>query len=264
MMLLAIDIGNSNITIGVWEQETLRQEWRLQTVRDRTADEYGLLMSGSLRHSGFSEAVEGIILASVVPYLTQTFIDLCRSILQIEPLVVSTNIDLGLNLLVDNPHEVGADRIVNAIAGYALFQQPCIIIDMGTATTFDVVSKEGALLGVAIAPGLGLAANALTSRAARLSQVPLSAPPQATGKNTVHAVQSGLIFGYVALIEGMTRRLLQEHPDQDSNIKILGTGGLISLVSRHTELFDLVDPTLTLNGLRLIYERINGPSIPSI
>lgn len=257
-MLLAIDIGNSNINIGVWQNDTLHREWRFQTISERTADEYGILLSGLLEQGGFSKEINGTVLASVVPHLTQTFIDLCRFVLQVEPLIVSSEIDLGIRLLVDNPLEVGPDRIVNTIAGYALFHQPCIIIDMGTATTFDVVSKDGALLGVAIAPGLSLAANALTSRAARLSQVPLSAPPQAIGKNTIHAVQSGLIFGYVALIEGMTRRLLQEHPDKDFDIRILGTGGLINLVSGHTELFHHVDPTLTLLGLRLIYERVSS------
>lgn len=256
-MLLTIDIGNSNITIGVWEHETLQQEWRLQTVRDRTADEYGMTVRGLLNQSGYSHLIDGIVLASVVPHLTQTFINLCHKFLKVDPLVISPHLDLGFDIQVDNPLEVGADRLVNVVSGFALFEKPCIIVDMGTATTFDVVSKDGALLGVAIAPGLQLAANALTSRAARLSQVPLTAPPHATGKNTVHAVQSGFIFGYVALIEGMTRRLLQEHPDNDADVKIIGTGGLITLVSGHTELFDHVDQTLTLNGLRLIYERLS-------
>lgn len=255
-MLLAVDIGNTNITLGVWDGDLLSQEWRLQTTPDRTADEFGILLLGLLRQGGFVDSIQEIILSSVVPILTQTFEDLCLSTLGIKAVIVSSDLDLGMEIRTENPTEVGADRLVNAVAAYSLYNKPCIIIDMGTATTFDVVSKEGDLLGVAIAPGLRLAANALTSKAAKLSQVPLTAPPQAIGRNTVHAVQSGIIFGYVALIEGMAKRLLVEHPDQDSGVLVLGTGGLISLVSKHTEIFDYVDPTLTLKGLRFINRRI--------
>ena len=259
-MLLAIDIGNTNITLGLWDGTSLRREWRLQTIRARTADEYGILMTSLLFEEGLEKAVDGIILASVVPILTQTFVDLSRHTLKIEPVIVNSQSDLGIEILTDNPAEVGADRLVNAMAGYHLYHKPCIIIDMGTATTFDVVSNMGALLGVAIAPGLRLAADALINQAARLSQVPLNAPPQAIGRNTVHAVQSGLIFGYVSLIEGMTRRLIEEHPDHNSKILILGTGGLINLIADHTDIIDHVDPTLTLKGLRLIYNRVQQKS----
>ncbi len=256
-MLLAIDIGNTNINLGVWDDQTLQREWRIQTSRDRTADEYGILLVGLLRGDGLDKVITGVILASVVPALTQTFTMLCHNTLRIEPLFVTANLDLGIDIRTDNPAEVGADRLVNAVAAYHLFKRPCIIIDMGTATTFDVVSANGELLGVVIAPGLRLAANALISQAAQLSQVPLDAPPQATGKNTVHAIQSGLIFGYVALIEGMIQRLMDEHPDQNSEIVVLGTGGLISLITPHTEIIDHVDPWLTLTGLRIIYQRVN-------
>jgi type III pantothenate kinase len=259
-MLLAIDIGNTNINLGVWDGETLRHEWRLQTSRDRTADEYAVLLLNLFTMEKLDKGLNGIIFSSVVPVLTQTFIDLCRNILKVEPVVVNSKLDLGIEILTDNPAEVGADRLVNAVAAYNLYQQPCIIIDMGTATTFDVVSAKGALVGVAIAPGLRLAADALIKQAARLSQVPLIAPLQAIGRNTTHAVQSGLIFGYVALIEGMTRRLMAEHPNQESEILVLGTGGLISLVADHTEIFHHVNPTLTLSGLRIIYKRVQQGS----
>jgi len=255
-MLLAIDIGNTNINIGIWDGMTLRREWRLQTTHNKTADEYGILLINLLQVEGLENAVDGLILASVVPILTKTFVDLSHQIWNFEPVLVSAKLDLGIEILTDNPAEVGADRLVNTIAGFTLYEKPCIIIDMGTATTFDVVSQEGALLGVAIAPGLRLAADALINQAAKLSQVPFIAPPQATGRNTVHAVQSGLIFGYVSLIEGMTRRLIAEHPNHDSEILVLGTGGLINLVASHTDIFDHVDHTLTLKGLRLIYNRV--------
>lgn len=256
-MLLAIDIGNTNITLGVWDGRVWKREWRLQTARERTADEFGILLSSLLRDAQLDAAINNVVLASVVPSLTETFRQLCRQVLEIEPLVVGSQTDTGIEIRTDNPAEVGADRIVNAVAAFHLFQGPCIVIDMGTATTFDVVSAAGELLGVAIAPGLRLAADALIDRAAQLSQVPLQAPPQATGRNTIHAMQSGLIFGYVALIEGMIQRLLREHPDREEKVHIIGTGGLIKLITPHTTIIDLVDPWLTLTGLRVISERAN-------
>ena len=256
-MLLAIDIGNTNITLGVWDGRMWQREWRLHTARERTADEFGILLAGLLQESQLDNAISNVVLASVVPTLTATFRQLCRQVLRIEPLVVGPQTDAGIQIRTDNPAEVGADRIVNAVAAFYLFQGPCIVIDMGTATTFDVVSAAGELLGVVIAPGLRLAADALIDRAAQLSQVPLEAPPQATGRNTIHAMQSGLIFGYVSLIEGMVQRLLQEHPDKEQKLHIIGTGGLIELIKHHTTIIDHVDPWLTLTGLRVISERAN-------
>lgn len=257
-MLLAIDIGNTNITLGVWDGSSWQREWRLQTASERTADEFGILLTGLLREAQLEKAIDGVILASVVPSLSSTFLKLCAQYLHLEPLVVSSREAGGIQILTDNPAEVGADRIVNAVAAYHLFHGPCIVIDMGTATSFDVISGRGELLGVAIAPGIQLAADALISRAAQLSHVPLQAPPQVTGRNTVHAIQSGLIFGYVSLIEGMVKRLLEEHPDTGQKIQVIGTGGLINLIAPHTDIIDHVDPWLTLTGLRVIYERANG------
>jgi len=256
-MLLAIDIGNSNINIGVWDDQTLCQEWRLYTDHNKTADEYGLFLVGLLRERELDKSIDGVILASVVPILSQTFVQICRTTLKQDPLVITADLDLGIKILVNNPHELGADRLVDAVAAFGQFSRPCIVIDMGTATTFDAISAQGELLGGVICPGLRLIADALSSHTAKLSQVPLTAPPQATGQNTVHATQSGLIFGYAALIEGMVQRLIAEHPDPDSNILVLGTGGLIHLISPYIKPVIQIEPHLTLTGLRMIYQRVN-------
>lgn len=254
-MLLAIDIGNTNITLGVWNGRVWQQQWRLQTNHSRTTDEYGIMLKGLLSEANLSP-IEAVIMASVVPVLTQTFTQVSELYLGQRPLIVTSELDLNIRILTDVPEAVGADRLVNAVAAYRLFSGPSIVIDMGTATKLDVVSAEGDFLGGVIAPGLGLAAEALASRAAKLSHVALEAPPHAIGRNTVHAMQSGLIFGYVSLIEGMVTRLRREHPDQDRRITICGTGGLIDLVKPHTEIIDHVDPWLTLTGLRIIHDRL--------
>ncbi|MFN2135021.1 MAG: type III pantothenate kinase [Candidatus Promineifilaceae bacterium] len=255
-MLLAIDIGNTQVALGVWDGESWLHEWRLRTIPQRTSDEYGILVRDLLREDGLTDMVDAVILTSVVPQLTSTFRQLSRDYLAVEPINVNSELDTGIVIATDNPKEVGADRIVNAVAAYYGYGRPAIVIDVGTATTFDVVSSAGELLGVAIAPGLGVAADALAQRAAQLRQVPLEAPPSAIGRNTVHAVQSGLIYGYVSLIEGMTARLLAEHPDRDQEILVIGTGGMIGLLAPYTTVLDHVDPTLTLSGLRIIYERL--------
>lgn len=255
-MLLAIDIGNTNITLGLWDGRIWQREWRLQTDSDRTADEFGILLTGLLREARLETAIQDAIISSVVPRLSDTFLQLCRQYLKLDPYIVNAQLNSGVAIRTDNPAEVGADRIVNAAAAFDLFHAPCIVIDMGTATTFDVVSAQGELLGVVIAPGLRVAADALASRAAQLAHVPLQTPPQAIGRNTVHAIQSGLIFGYTSLIEGMVQRLMAEHPDNHQQIHVIGTGGLISLITPHTTVIDHVDPWLTLTGLRVIYERV--------
>lgn len=257
-MLLAIDIGNTNITLGIWDGQAWQSEWRLQTDSERTADEFGILLLGLLNRARLENAVRAAIIASVVPRLTATFIQVCEQVMGLQPHVVTATSDSGIVIRTDNPAEVGADRIVNAVAAFARFQGPCIVVDMGTATTFDVVSSRQELLGVVITPGLRLAADALVNRAAQLAHVPLQAPPQTIGTNTVHAIQSGLIFGYAALVEGMTRRLLAEHPDHDQAITVIGTGGLIQLIAPYAPVIEHVDPWLTLTGLRVIHERTAG------
>jgi type III pantothenate kinase len=251
-MLLAIDVGNTNITLGLWDGREWRRQWRLRTVHEETVDEYGVLLKTLLRECNSSEDVDGAILSSVVPPLTGTFVSVCREYLGQDALLVNSETTTGIRILTDNPAEVGTDRIVNASAAYHLYAGPCIIIDMGTATTFDAVSATGDLIGVAIAPGLELASEALSSRAAQLGQVALVAPPQAIGRNTIHAMQSGLIFGYVSLIEGMVRRFMSEMGD--SGIQVIGTGGLITAITPHTTVIEHVEPWLTLTGLQIIYE----------
>jgi type III pantothenate kinase len=255
-MLLAIDVGNTNITLGLYDGQRWRRQWRLRTVHDKTVDEYGVYLNSLLRDNAANGQIDASILSSVVPPLTPTFIAVCRDYLGQTPLLVTDRTRTGIKILTENPAEVGADRIVNAAAAYALYPGASIVIDMGTATTFDAISAGGALLGVAIAPGLGLSASALAKRAAQLGTVALAAPPKAIGRNTVHAMQSGLIFGYVSLIEGMVRRIRAEMSDQ--NVAIIGTGGLISTIVPHTDILDHVEPWLTLTGLRVIHEMNTG------
>lgn len=253
-MLLTIDIGNTNITAGVWSGDQRHAHWRLRTVCDQTVDEYWVQLGALLRETGARDAVEAVILASVVPPLTRTFDGLCRRYLDKAPLHVDYTTDSGVTVRTANPAEVGPDRIVNAVAAAHLFAGPSIVIDMGTATTFDVVSAAAELLGVVIAPGLGLSADTLISRAARLSTVPLEAPPHVLGRTTAHAVQSGLIYGYVGLVEGVLARLSAELGMMPT---VIGTGGLIDLIAPHTDQIHAIEPWLTLTGLRLIHERVS-------
>jgi type III pantothenate kinase len=255
VMLLAIDVGNTNITLGLHDGQDWRRQWRLRTVHDKTVDEYGVYLNALVREANASGQINASILSSVVPPLTAKFVSVCQDYLGQSPLLVNADTETGIRILTDNPAEVGADRIVNAAAAYALFPGPSIVIDMGTATTFDAISSDGGLLGVAIAPGLSLAASALSQRAAQLGTVALEGPPQAIGRTTVHAMQSGLVFGYVSLIEGMVQRIRTEMNVE--GVTIIGTGGLISVIVPHTHILDHVEPWLTLTGLRIIHE-LNG------
>ena len=254
-MLMAIDIGNTNITLGLCDGQQWLRQWRLRTVHDMTVDEYGVYLKALLGGLDTAAVVDGVIISCVVPPLTTTFAEVSRSYLGQEALQVDAETDTGIRILTENPAEVGADRIVNAAAAHYLYTGPSIVVDMGTATTLDVVSAAGELLGVVIAPGLGLAADALSSRAAQLGRVALEAPPTAIGRNTVQAMQSGLVFGYVGLIEGMIRRICDELETED--VRVIGTGGLISNIAAHTSMIDHVEPWLTLTGLEVIY-RLNG------
>ncbi len=257
-MLLAIDIGNTNITLGVSNGRIWEHKWRLHSNQAQTADEYGAILTALLQQNNLLHKIDRAIVVSVVPVLTQTFTDLAHKYLHLPMHNITAQHPLGITIRTDDPTAVGADRLVNAAAANILFPGPSIVIDMGTATKFDVVSAQQEFLGGVIAPGLGLAADALVSRAAKLTSVPLAAPPQTIGRNTIHAMQSGLIFGYVALIEGIVARIKKEHPNPDQPITILGTGGLINLITPHTSIIDHVDPWLTLTGLRLIEEKLNA------
>jgi len=250
-MLLAIDIGNTDITLGVFDNQELRATWHMATAIHRRTDEYGALILNLLHHQGLDASdIKEVVLCSVVPPLIATFGELCERYFHVSPLVIGAGVKTGVRIRMDNPREVGADRIVNAAAAHHLYGGPIIITDLGTATTFDVVSKEGDYLGGAIAPGIVTAAEALFTRAAMLPRVELVHPQRVIGTNTIAAMQSGIVFGYVALIEGMVARIQQEIGEK---AKVVATGGYAELIAEETTVIDVVDPNLTLIGLRLIY-----------
>jgi type III pantothenate kinase len=250
-MLLAIDIGNTDTTLGVFEGEELRATWHMATGIHRMADEYAALLLNLLHHQGLDiSEIKEIALCSVVPPLIATFDELCQRYFHLSPLVVGAGVKTGVRIRMDNPREVGADRIANAAAAHHLYGGPIIITDLGTATTFDTVSREGDYLGGAIAPGIGTAAEALFMQAAMLPRVELARPKRAIGTNTITAMQSGIIFGYVGLIEGIVARIQQELGER---AKVVATGGFAELIARETAVIDVVNPNLTLIGLRLIY-----------
>jgi len=251
-MLLAIDIGNTSIKLGIFENDKLKATWTVATGIHRTSDEYAeILLDLMERRKILPSKITGVAVCSVVPPLLPTFMELCKKYLDIKPLIVEAGVKTGMRILVDNPREVGPDRVVNAVAAQHLYGKPIIIIDLGTATTFDVVSKEGDYLGGAIAPGIIIATEALYTRTAALPRIGLSHPRQVIGKNTVGAMQSGIIFGYIALIEGMLARIERE---LGSKAKVVATGGQAHLVAGEISAIEAVNPDLTLIGLRLIYE----------
>jgi type III pantothenate kinase len=251
-MLLAIDIGNTNIKIGIFDGDELRATWNIATGIHRTADEYGgVLLNLMERKKVSSSKITGIALCSVVPPLVPAFVELCRKYLDCEPLVVEAGVKTGMRIRLDNPREVGSDRVVDAVAAQHLYGKPLIIVDLGTATTFSVVSQEGDYLGGAIAPGIVIATEALYTRTAALPRIRLSRPEQAIGRSTVAAMQSGIIFGHVGLIEGMIRRIEQE---LGSKAKVIATGGQAYFLAQEIPIIEIVNPDLTLIGLRLIYE----------
>ncbi len=251
-MLLTIDIGNTNITMGIYQGETLGSRWRLATNHDRMPDEYGLQFLGLLNHENHKvEDITGICLASVVPPLTSKISQACTNYLKHEPLVVDAGVKTGVRILYQDPKAVGADRIADAAAVQELYGGPACVVDFGTATTFDAISGEGDYLGGAIAPGIGIAAEALFIRTAKLPRVDLQRPPNAIGRNTVHAMQSGLLFGYVALVEGMVTRFREELGE---GMRVIATGGLAEIIAVETQSIEIVAPWLTLDGLRMIWD----------
>lgn len=252
-MILVVDVGNTNIVLGLYEGQALKQHWRLSTNRSATVDEYGIMLFNLFQIAGVRmEDVEGVVLSSVVPPLMPTLERLFRKYIGREPIVVGPGIKTGLNIRYENPKEVGADRIVNAVAGIERYGAPLIIVDFGTATTFDYIDPSGAYLGGVIMPGIGISAEALYERASKLPRVELSKPRHVIGRNTVAAMQSGIIFGYAGQIDGIVGRIRKEHK---VNPKVIATGGLAKLIADETETIDEVDEMLTLEGLRLIYER---------
>lgn len=256
-MLLTIDIGNTNLTLGLYQGDRLGPRWRLATVHERMPDEYGVQFLGLFGHAGVPPLdLTGICMASVVPPLTGKIVEACKTYLGQAPLVVDTGVKTGVRIRYEDPRAVGADRIVDAAAVQRLYGGPACVVDFGTATTFDAISADGDYLGGAIAPGIGIAAEALFLRTAKLPRVDLQRPPSAIGRNTVHAMQSGLLFGYVSLVEGMVKRFQAE---LGPRMKVIATGGLAEVVAQETTVIQIIAPWLTLDGLRFIWE-LNRPA----
>jgi type III pantothenate kinase len=254
-MLLAIDVGNTNIVVGVFRGETLVHTWRLTTIRERTSDELGILISSLCeRYEIRKTDIAGIIIASVVPPLTGTLMTMVSDYFGRVPLLFEPSVNGGIPILIDDPHEVGADRVANSIAAFAVYGKglPLIVVDFGTATTFDAVSAKGEYLGGVICPGPTLSAEALFQRAAKLPRIDVKKPPRVIGTSTIGAMQSGLFWGYVDMVEGLLRRMKLE---LGGAATVLATGGLASVVAPESTLIEHVDQDLTLQGLRLVWER---------
>ena len=251
-MILALDIGNTNTVCGVLKGEDWIGDWRLATDRQRTADEYGFILKGMLTTGGIeSEAIRGVIISSVVPPVTGLFAEMSRVCFGIEPMIVGPGIKTGLVIRYENPREVGADRVVNAVAAVRLYGSPLIIVDFGTATTFCAIGANGDYLGGVIAPGIGISAEALFMRAAKLPRVELEKPRTVIGRNTVNSMQSGLVYGYLGLVEGILTRMARE---MGCKPRVVATGGLSELFARESEMINVANTRLTLEGLRFLYE----------
>jgi len=255
-MLLAVDIGNTNVVFGLYRGRTLEQTFRVSTVITRTEDEYGVLLQQLLTLRKVpSDAIDAAIIASVVPPLTEVMVQAVRHAFAREPLVVGPGLKTGIPVLYENPRDVGADRIVNAVAAYERMKSAVVVVDFGTATTFDCISPKGEYLGGVIVPGVQVSLEGLVARAAKLSRVELAAPPHVVGRNTTHALQSGAVFGYASMVDGMIDRIEAE---LGYSCGVLATGGLASLIAKHTKRLEHVDVNLTLDGLCLIHERNVG------
>jgi len=252
-MLLVIDVGNTNIVYGLFEGAELKHQFRVESGRGRTADEYAVVLKQLCEMHGVSASdVDAAIIASVVPALTEPMVGLVKRAFAREPKIVGPGIRSGMAILYENPREVGADRIVNAVAAFEKVKGGVIVVDFGTATTFDCVTPKGEYLGGVIAPGIQISADALFTRAAKLPRVEIVQPPKVVGKNTVHSMQSGIVYGYVGLVDGMVDRLRDE---LGYACEVMATGGLASLIAPLTRNIKDVDPNLTLTGLRLLHER---------
>ena len=261
-MLLALDVGNTNTVLGLYrlegEKPELAGHWRVATHRSQTVDEYGVLFVNLFEMHGLApNQVTHIIIASVVPPVDSTLRRVCETYFHVDPMFVEPGIKTGMKMLIDNPTELGADRIADSIAAYERYGGPCIVVDFGTATKFEVISAKGEYLGGAIAPGLGLSADALFSRAARLSRVDIKRPPKVIGTNTVGHLQSGLFFGYIGLVDGIIERILKELGGEQKP-RIVATGGLARMVSEDSHYITEIDELLTIHGLLLLFERNRG------
>jgi type III pantothenate kinase len=253
LVLLAVDIGNTNITCGVYRDRDLAQTFRAETARSRTADEYAVLLRQMLALSELGAAsITAAIIASVVPPLTDVLARAIRQGFARDPLIVGPGLKTGIAVKYETPHAVGADRIVNAVAAFERYRSGVIVVDFGTATTFDCISAKAEYLGGVIVPGIRVSLDGLVNRAAKLSPIEIAAPPRVLGRNTTHSLQSGIVFGYASLVDGLGRKLEAELAFA---CKVIGTGGLATLIAEHSEALDELDENLTLEGLRILHER---------
>ena len=253
-MILIIDVGNTNAVMGLYEDKELLDFWRIKTDALKTSDEYGMIINQQFAFRGFKFSdISSVVISSVVPTIMYTLQNVVRKYFRQESLVVGPGIKTGMNIKYENPREVGADRIVNAVAAYELYGGPTIVVDFGTATTFCVVSKKGEYLGGAIAPGMQISMDALFQRTAKLPRIELIKPKTVIGKNTIHSMQSGVIFGYVGQVDYIVERMKREVKSDD--VKVVATGGLARLIASESKTIDTVNGLLTLEGLRIIYDR---------
>ncbi|MGE7767836.1 type III pantothenate kinase [Peribacillus sp. NPDC096540] len=252
-MIFVLDVGNTNTVLGVYDEDILKYHWRIETSRYKTEDEYGMVIKSLLQHEGLSfDQFDGIIISSVVPPIMFALERMCKKYFGIKPLIVGPGIKTGLNIKYENPREVGADRIVNAVAGIQEYGSPLIIVDFGTATTYCYINEDKQYMGGAIAPGINISTEALYSKAAKLPRIEISRPDGIIGKNTVSAMQAGILYGYVGQVEGIVNRIKAQ-----SNLEptVIATGGLATLIANESTVIDVVEPFLTLKGLQLIYKR---------
>lgn len=256
LLLLVIDVGNTNIVFGVYRDKELLYDWKIATERDRTSDEYGLLFEQIFRYHGLSlKEVKNVIISSVVPPLMHTLPAMSIKYFGIDPIVVGPGVKTGMNIKYDNPREVGADRIVNAVAAYEKYGGPLIIVDFGTAITFCAVSKEGDYLGGAITPGIKISAEALFMRTAKLPKVEIAKPERVIAKNTTNSIQSGLVFGYIGMVDYIIEKMIKEMEQDEGKVNIIATGGFSSLIASESKYIKKIDKLLTLDGLRIVFER---------
>lgn len=252
-MLLVIDVGNTNTVLGIFEGDRLVEHWRLTSSRSRTTDEYGILLKTLFDMSDVKmQDIHGCIIACVVPPMQGIYEEMVYRYFKLQPLMIGPGVRTGMPILYENPREVGADRIVNAVAAFEIFEGACIVVDFGTAITFDAISDKGEYLGGSICPGIAISADALYTRASRLPRVEMKLPERVVGRNTVASIQSGLVFGYTSLVDGMVHRIVEEY---GSPMNVIATGGLARVIADSSETIEMVDEDLTLTGLRILYER---------